>query len=96
MTHPNIVPLLGITITPFQLISNWMSGGDLPDYIEKNPDADRLVLVRVPPVVLITHLPPVASYPTSLRASATSTPAMSFTETSRGYVVVLDLILPPH
>jgi hypothetical protein len=58
LTHPNILPLLGITITPFQLISNWMSGGDLPDYIEKNPDSDRLVLVRVPPVVPLTRLPP--------------------------------------
>ena len=37
LTHPNIVPLLGVTVSPFQLISTWMSGGDLPGYIEKNP-----------------------------------------------------------
>jgi hypothetical protein len=53
LTHSNIVPLLGITIAPFQLISHWMSGGDLPDYIKKNPDADRLKLVRAPPIVSI-------------------------------------------
>jgi len=56
MTHPNIVPLLGITTTPLQLISNWMPGGDLLEYIKKNPDADRLGLVGIPPVVLVlTH-----------------------------------------
>ena len=45
LMHPNIVPLRGITITPFQLISDWMPGGDLPDYIKKHPDAHRLGLV---------------------------------------------------
>ena len=47
-THPNVLPLLGVTVTPFQLISNWLSGGDLPDYLKKNPGANRLGLVRVP------------------------------------------------
>ena len=56
LIHPNILPLLGITITPFQLISNWMSGGDLPEYLEQNPDADRLQLVRALPTVFITLL----------------------------------------
>ena len=45
LMHPNIVPLRGITITPFQLISDWMPGGDLPDYIKKHPGAHRLGLV---------------------------------------------------
>ena len=57
LTHPNILPLLGVTVTPtFQLISNWMPGGDLPGYIEKNPNADRLELVGVPPAVFIPCL----------------------------------------
>ena len=51
LTHPNIVHLLGVTLTPLQLISDWMSGGDLPEYIEKYPDADRLGLVGVRPVI---------------------------------------------
>jgi len=55
LTHPNIVPLLGITLTPFQLISDWMPG-DLPKYIKKNSDVDRLGLVGVPPVVLVSRL----------------------------------------
>jgi len=50
LTHSNIVPLLGITITPLQLISNWMSGGHLPEYLRENPGADRLGLVGIPPV----------------------------------------------
>ena len=75
LIHPNIVPLLGVAITPFQLISNWMPGGDLPGYIDKNPNTDRLKLVGVPPVV-ITHAYPHTSYLTSQRASATSIPAM--------------------
>jgi len=59
LTHPNVLPLLGVTVTPFQLVSNWMSGGDLPDFLKKNPDADRLGLVRVPYVVLIPRSLPV-------------------------------------
>ena len=44
MKHPNIVPLLGITIEPPQLISGWMPGGDLPKHA-KDPNADKLLLV---------------------------------------------------
>jgi serine/threonine protein kinase len=47
MIHPNVLPLLGITTDPLQLVSDWMSGGDLPRYIKHYPDADRLRLVRV-------------------------------------------------
>ena len=47
LTHPNIVPLLGVTADPPQLILDWMSGGDLPAYITNNPQADRLRLVGV-------------------------------------------------
>ena len=53
LNHPNVLPLLGITITPFQLISNWMPGGDLLQYVKKNPNTDRLGLVGVPPLVFI-------------------------------------------
>ena len=53
LTHPNIVSLLGVTSTPFQLVSNWMSGEDLPEYIKNNSDADLLGLVGVHSVLLI-------------------------------------------
>lgn len=55
LTHPNVSPLLGVTIALLQFISNWISGGELRGYIQRNPNADRLRLVGVPPVVLIPH-----------------------------------------
>ena len=75
LTHQNVLPLLGVTIDPFQLVSGWMSGGDLPDYIKRNPDADRLGLVGVPRHVY-PPLTPISSCPTSLGVSATYTPAI--------------------
>ena len=48
LTHPNILPLLGVTISPLQLVSDWMPGGDLPGYIEEHPNADRVGLVGDP------------------------------------------------
>ena len=53
LTHPNILPLLGVTLTPFQLVSTWMPGGDLPEYIKNNPDVNRIRLVGAPPIVFI-------------------------------------------
>ena len=53
LKHRNILPLLGITLTPLQLVSSWMSGGDLPGYIEKQANADRLRLVGVLVVALV-------------------------------------------
>ena len=40
LNHSKTVPLLRITAIPLQLISDWMSGGDLLDYIKKHPHAD--------------------------------------------------------
>ena len=48
LTHPNILPLLGVSTRPFQLISNWMSAGDLLEYVKMNPTAKRLSLVGAP------------------------------------------------
>ena len=51
LDHQNIVPFLGIMPRPLQLISEWMSGGHLTEYINGHPDVDRLGLVGVPPVI---------------------------------------------
>lgn len=48
LAHPNIAPLLGVTLEPLQLISAWMPGGELKEYIASHSDMDRLGLVRVP------------------------------------------------
>ena len=45
LKHPNIVPLLGVTLDPPQLISDRMPGGDLTEYIMSHPDTDRISLV---------------------------------------------------
>ncbi|KAF9645725.1 kinase-like protein [Thelephora ganbajun] len=45
LKHPNILPLLGVTLSPLQLVSNWMPGGDLSGYV-KNSDTNRLGLSR--------------------------------------------------
>lgn len=45
LTHPNIVPFRGVTVDPLQLISDWMPGGDLANYISQHRDVDRLILV---------------------------------------------------
>ena len=55
LDHPNVLPLLGITIDPLQLVSKWVSGGNLQQYIKKHPTADRRKLVCVP--LVITVLP---------------------------------------
>ena len=47
LSHPNILPLLGATISPPQLVSIFMPAGDLSKYLRKNPDANRLGLVGV-------------------------------------------------
>jgi len=51
LEHPNVVPLLGVTTDPIQLVSGWMPETDLTAYIAGHPDADRLSLVGVPSTV---------------------------------------------
>ena len=46
LTHRNIVPLLGATTNPLQLVVDWTSDDDLRGYIANHDDADRSSLVR--------------------------------------------------
>lgn len=55
LAHPNVVPLLGVVVTSFQLVSIWMPGGTLQEYIKEHPDADRVRLVGSPPIVIRPH-----------------------------------------
>jgi len=55
LEHQSIVPLLGVTFSPLQFISEWMPGGDLTGYINKYPGADRISLVGDPPPMLDHH-----------------------------------------
>jgi len=58
LAHPNIVPLLGVTTDPVQLVSGWMPDMDLTGYITNHPGTDRLSLVSVPSTVLHDMLTP--------------------------------------
>ena len=57
LKHQNILPLLGATISPPQLISVFIPAGDLSKYIVKNPDTDRIGLVSVYPAVSVAIVP---------------------------------------
>ena len=58
LAHPNIVPLLGATIDPPQLISDRMPGGNLAEYITCHPDVGRRSLVTNLSTLLCTILTP--------------------------------------
>lgn len=87
LIHPNIVPLIGITLKPLQLISAWMPGGELKDYIAKNPNTNRLRLVGVPLLLCPMMLTPSPSYLALLTVLITSTAATWSTAISRGCVI---------
>ena len=58
LEHKNIVPLLSITTAPLQLVSEWMPGGELTDYIKNHPNPNRLGLVGVLSLVSVPILTP--------------------------------------
>ncbi|KAF9780907.1 kinase-like domain-containing protein, partial [Thelephora terrestris] len=45
--HPNIVPLIGVIISPGQclLVSDWVDNGTINQFIKMNPDANRIDLL---------------------------------------------------
>ena len=55
LRHPNVLPLLGATMagTQFIMVSEWMGNGNINEFVETYPDADRFELVgsplKVPP-----------------------------------------------
>ena len=48
LRHPNVLPLLGVTMTGtrFTIVSEWLVNGDINQFVKANFDADRLGLVR--------------------------------------------------
>ena len=47
LTHPNIVPFIGVTTNPLQIVLEWMPNGTLTEFIERNPSASRIGLVSL-------------------------------------------------
>ena len=95
LKHQNILPLIGISTSPIQLISKWMPGGNLSEYIGEHTKADRVRLVGVLPVMTIPRLTLATSYSKLQRASPTSMPARWSTGILREYVIVHSIVSPP-
>jgi len=47
-SHPNVLPIIGVSKGPFPvcIMSPWMPDGNITQYTQLNPGANRLVLVR--------------------------------------------------
>ena len=47
--HPNVLSVVEVseTLLPLCIMSPWMPGGNIIQYIKVNPGANRLMLVRV-------------------------------------------------
>lgn len=43
--HQNIVPFKGVTFEPLQLVSEWVTGGELREYIGNNRQTNLINLV---------------------------------------------------
>ena len=66
LNHKNIVPLIGATIDPPQVISVWMPGGSLTEYAAAHPEANRLSLVSFFPAAsskVLTFFPSCTASP---------------------------------
>lgn len=49
LRHPNVLPLLGVTITENRLVmvSDWMEDGNVDDFMKAHTDINRLKLVSL-------------------------------------------------
>ena len=56
LSHPNVLPVLGISpkLFPLCIVSEWMINGNILDFTSAHPEANRLRLVR-----LIFVFPPI-------------------------------------
>jgi hypothetical protein len=48
ISHPNVLSVIEVseTLLPFCIMSPWMPDGNITQYTQMNPSADRLMLVR--------------------------------------------------
>ena len=54
LKHPNIVSFIGVTRNPLRFVSDWMPNGTLTEYLEENPGANRIGLVKLFTVIPLT------------------------------------------
>ena len=75
LDHPNVVPFRGVTFEPLQLISEWMPGGELREYVKNNLDTNLISLVGGSPLAPARYLILLFSRLVSPKVSVTSTRA---------------------
>ena len=48
LRHPNVLPLLGVTMgdSEFAMVSEWMTNGNINEFVKAHRDANRFELVR--------------------------------------------------
>ena len=51
LRHPNVVAFIGVAQNPLQFVSEWMPNGTLTDFVNENPDANRVGLVGLSSVI---------------------------------------------
>jgi len=54
LRHPNVLPLFGATMAGVQfiMVSEWMTNGNISEFVKAHPGADRIRLVGFPFEVL--------------------------------------------
>jgi serine/threonine protein kinase len=54
LRHQNVLPLLGVTMSrgQFAMVSEWMTNGNINEFIEKRMDANRFELVKFQTLLL--------------------------------------------
>jgi len=59
LNRPNILQCFGITANPLRVVSEWAANGDVMEYLQMRPKADRVCLVGsllVQPGGVIAHV----------------------------------------
>ena len=56
LRHSNILPLLGVLMSEnrFAMVSEWMSNGNINEFVKAHPKVNRLQLVRPPFATLLS------------------------------------------
>jgi len=47
LRHPNIIPFIGVTTNPLQIVSELIPDRTLAEFVGKNPGANRITLVSL-------------------------------------------------
>jgi len=58
LRHPNVLPLLGVIMTEdrFGMVSEWMSNGNINQFVMEHRDVNRFELVSSPSNLLLFSL----------------------------------------